>query len=339
MSRGLMGRGSPVGRIAHELAASRAGGGSRPPRHRRNRRRLARRRCRARRPCRTGSSDRKPVLLFEPERIAARLVLFDLVEQVVRKRQQLRHGAEALGNRPTGIAIGPQLVDEVAGLVHHGDVGVAEAVDRLLPVADEENRRDQRRAVGNAAALAPRSDQQRHERPLRPARVLKFVEQHVVISSFQAIAAARELVHLRQQRQRLRQRLGKIEDAMRIERVAVLPERDLVNAADASREHGIQIAPERLQRLGDVSTDGEHVGAVDPPGLGGLAVFRGVAVEPLPRLLVLVEEVSFDPIEHAARKPGRGHRTARRSAACRPRRSPSADDESAHSRGILRRRR
>ena len=131
---------------------------------------------------------------------------------------------------------GAQAIDERAGLVHDRDIGVAEPVDRLLAIADEKNRRHERRALGDAAALAPRSDQQRDELPLRPARVLKLVEQHVVIAPLEPVAAARELVHLRQQRQRLRERLRKIEHAVRVERLAIFAEGDLVDAPDASRQ-------------------------------------------------------------------------------------------------------
>ena len=110
--------------------------------------------------------------------------------------------------------IGPQPIDEARRFVHDGDVRVAESVDGLLAIADEEDGRHERRAFGDAAALSPRSDQQRDQRPLRPARVLELVEQYVVISPLEPIPAARELVHLREQRQRLRERLGKVEHAM-----------------------------------------------------------------------------------------------------------------------------
>ena len=47
--------------------------------------------------------------------------------------------------------------------------------------------------------------------------------------------------------------------------------------------------------------------AMDFPGVGDSAVFRGIAVKPLPGLLVLVEEVILDAVEDAAREPGRRH--------------------------------
>ena len=55
-----------------------------------------------------------------------------------------------------GIAVGPQRLDERRRLVEHRDVGVAEPVDRLLPVADDEDRRRER-VGGGAEALRPSS--------------------------------------------------------------------------------------------------------------------------------------------------------------------------------------
>ena len=48
-------------------------------------------------------------------------------------------------------------------------------------------------------ALRPSSDQLRHQLPLGAAGVLELVDQHVVISRLEPIAALRELVHLPQQ--------------------------------------------------------------------------------------------------------------------------------------------
>ena len=63
----------------------------------------------------------------------------------------------------------------------HGDVGVAKAVNRLLSVADDEDRRLQRTRMGDAGTFAPRGDEQRDQLPLGPARVLEFVDEDMVI--------------------------------------------------------------------------------------------------------------------------------------------------------------
>ena len=148
---------------------------------------------------RNGPFDRKPVIVVKAEGVAALAVFFDFREHVVGKREQLRNRAEALGDGAARVAIGAQLVDERASLVHDGHVGVAKSVNRLLAIAHEEDRRNERSALGETAALAPRTDEQRDQAPLRAARVLELVEQHMVIPALEAISAARELVHLRKQ--------------------------------------------------------------------------------------------------------------------------------------------
>ena len=207
--------------------------------------------------------------------------------------------------------IGAQPVDERAGLVHDGHVGVAEPVNRLLPIAHEKNRGRERSPFGNADALTPRSNEQGHERPLGAARILKLVEQHVVIAPLESVPAPRELVHLREQRQRLGERLRKVEDAVRIERLPVFSQRDLVNAPHGPRQHRVQIAPECLERVRHFAADAKHVVPVNLPGIRGSAVLGGIPVEPLPRLFVLIEEMILDAVEHPAREPRRRHRAAR----------------------------
>ena len=55
----------------------------------------------------------------------------------------------------------------------------------------------------------------------------------------------------------------------------------------------------------------QHVVAVNLPGFRGSAVFGGIAVEPLPWLLLLIQKMVFDAVEHAAGEPRRRHRAAR----------------------------
>ena len=125
-----------------------------------------------------------------------------------------------------------------------------------------------------AAAFTPRPHEQRHQRPLRTARILKFVDQHMLVSALEPIPAARELVHLREQRQGARQRFGKVDHAMRIQRALVFGERDGVDTSHAARQHGVQVAAEDLERAGDVASDPLHVCTMNLPCLGRAAVFR-----------------------------------------------------------------
>ena len=98
---------------------------------------------------------------------------------------------------------------------------------------------------------------------------------------------------------------------MSIEGVAVLAERNLVHTADRAREDRIQIASERLQRVGDGTGHSQDVSPVNLPAFRRFAVLRGIPIEPLAWLLVLVEEVRLDPVEHTAGKTRSRHRSAR----------------------------
>ena len=100
----------------------------------------------------------------------------------------------------------------------------------MLAISDEKDRRLERSAVRDASAFSPRANQQRDERPLGAARILKFVEQHMVVPSFEAIPASREFLHLRQQGQRAREDFREIEETMRIKCVTVFAQRDLIGA-------------------------------------------------------------------------------------------------------------
>src|SRR5690349_19879376 len=79
--------------------------------------------------------------------------------------------------------------------VHHRDVGFTQPVNRLLPVADDEDGRRQR-VGGRAEPFAPTAHELRDEVPLRAARILEFVDQHVPVARLDPEAALRELVHL-----------------------------------------------------------------------------------------------------------------------------------------------
>ena len=140
-----------------------------------------------------------------------------------------------------GLPAGPQRLDVAAGLLQDRDVRVAESVNRLLAVADDEDGR----AGRQAEPLAPRLHQERHELPLRPARVLELVHQHVVVAGLEAITALRELVHLAQQIQRALQDVREIEHRALVERAPVLRQRDREHPPDAPRHDGVQVARER----------------------------------------------------------------------------------------------
>ena len=87
-----------------------------------------------------------------------------------------------------------------------------------------------------------RLDQQRHELPLRAARVLELVDEHVVIARLEAVAALRELVHLPQQLERPLEHVCEIENRVRIQRAAVLASRAIaIHAEDAARHQHIQV--------------------------------------------------------------------------------------------------
>ena len=64
----------------------------------------------------------------------------DFGEQIVDEGQQLRHRAEAARDRSARALARAQALDERAGLLQHRDLRVSEAVDRLLAVADDEDR-------------------------------------------------------------------------------------------------------------------------------------------------------------------------------------------------------
>ena len=105
--------------------------------------------------------------------------------------------------------------------VDHRDVGVAEPVDRLLPVADDEDRRRDR-IGGGAEPFAPALTSWRDQLPLRAAGVLELVDEHVAMARFEPQAALGELVHVLEQLHRALEHAGKIEQRVRLERVLVL---------------------------------------------------------------------------------------------------------------------
>ena len=98
--------------------------------------------------------------------------------------------------------------------------------------------------------FAPAPHELRDELPLRAARVLELVDEHVLVARFEPVAAPRELVHLLQQLDCALEHAGEIEQRVRIERPLVLMQRDGEDPPDAARHDDVQIAPERANGLG-----------------------------------------------------------------------------------------
>ena len=223
--------------------------------------------------------DRKPVGVAVPERVAPfgghrRLGARDLGEKIVHEREDRRMRSKADGDRAPRRAVGPQSFDERRRLIDDRDVGVAEAVDRLLAVADHEDRRRQG-IGGRAEAFAPALHELAHERPLRAARVLEFVDEDVPVARLEAQAALGELVHLLEELDRALENAGEIEERVRLERLLVLAERDGEDSPDAARHHRVQIASERLDRVGDGGRELRGGGAMAAPGVLRVAVGAG----------------------------------------------------------------
>src|SRR4029077_3973615 len=147
---------------------------------------------------------------------------------------QGRNRPEASRDRAPRVAAGTKRLDVATRVFEDRHVGVAEGVDRLLAIADDEDRRWKWTAGRQPGAFTPRLDEQGYQLPLGAAGVLKLVDQHVVIARFQPIAALRELLHLAEQFQRTEQQVGEVEYRVRIERAAILGLGDAVHAQNAA---------------------------------------------------------------------------------------------------------
>ena len=252
---------------------------------------------------------RESIELAVPERVGtACLVAFNRAEHIVDEPEQRRHRPEADGQRtprPSGIAqLGAQGGDEPCGLVEQGDLGVAKPVNRLLAIADDEDRGRQR--VGRRAQpFAPTSYQLLHQIPLRPARVLKLIDEHVVVPRLQAVSAAGELVHPFQQVDGPFEHARKIEERAGVEGVAVLGGGHRKHPPDAARQHDVQISPEGVDGVGDRRRDGRRRGPMLFPC--GLRVAMGRSEhgsgEPLAtRFAVLCQKIAAQPIRERAKR-------------------------------------
>jgi hypothetical protein len=124
-----------------------------------------------------------------------------------------------------------------------------EPVDGLLAISNDE---DRRRRVADSLAFAPRIDQQLDEPPLQAARVLEFVDEHVVVAGLQLQPAPRELFLLREQRHGLVEHPGKVEERVFLEQRFIQAGCDGQQAKNAARKQGIHAGLEALERVLDV---------------------------------------------------------------------------------------
>ena len=119
-----------------------------------------------------------------------------------------------------GCPSGRRSFDERRRILEHRDLGIPKSVDRLLAIADDEDRGRQPICRG-AEPLAPVSNQLRDEPPLRAARVLKLVHQNVMVPCLESIPAARKLVHLVQEAKCALKHAGKVEQRMRFKSLVI----------------------------------------------------------------------------------------------------------------------
>ncbi len=105
--------------------------------------------------------------------------------------------------------------------------------------------------MGEPGALAPGLREQRDQIPLRAARVLKLVDEDVVVARLEAIAALGELLHLAEQRARVQQEIREIEDGVGVERPPVLGLGHFEHAPHAARDEHVEVAAIRGVRIHD----------------------------------------------------------------------------------------
>ena len=155
--------------------------------------------------------DRKPVRQVIREPVVTVPHFVHGREQVINERQQFWDGPEAVANRSPRISGWPQAFDVLAGLPQDRDFCVPKSIDRLLSVADEKDRRLDRRVVHEAEPFTPRLNEERDEVPLRSTRVLELIHEDVVVARLELVPALSELVHLPEQLQRTLQDIRKIQ--------------------------------------------------------------------------------------------------------------------------------
>ena len=184
----------------------------------------------------------------------------------VHKGEQLRHGAKAAGDRAPPRRAAAERPNLPGGLVEQRDLRLPEAIDRLLPIADHE---DRRRRVGRPFALAPGLDEELDEPPLLAARVLKLVDEHVVIAGLELQSAARELLLAREQRDGPIEHAGKVEERVLGEERLIGARRDNQDAQQAAREQAVDAGIESIEHAFHQRRQRPNGGIVPAPDLGG----------------------------------------------------------------------
>src|SRR6185503_12860660 len=134
-------------------------------------------------------------------------------------------------------------------LIEQRHLGVPEAVDRLLAIANDENGGGR---VGDALALSPRVHDQLDKAPLQTACVLKLIDQQVVVARLQFEAAARELLLPSQERDGLVEHAGEIEERVLVEQRFVLLAGNDEKPQDSASEQRVDRRLERLERVLDL---------------------------------------------------------------------------------------
>ncbi len=168
-----------------------------------------------------------------------------------------------------------------------------EPVNRLLAIADDE---DRRRGVGNALAFSPRVDEELHEPPLQPARVLKLVDQDVVVARLQLQAAARELFLPRQEPHGSLEHAGKVEQGVLVEQPLVDPGGNREEAKETTRQEAVDVGIETLEFLADAGCKRLHRLLVAAARLRGDKESRAKLAPQLAAWVPLFrQEVPFEP--------------------------------------------
>src|SRR5262245_51898661 len=124
---------------------------------------------------------RKHVVVVVAKCVTPRGSFFDGGKQIVGKCEQLTHGSKAARDRRPHLSNRPQRLDETRCFVEDSHLCVAKSIDRLLAVADDEDRR-RSLAPNQAKPLGPRPDQQLDQLPLGAAGVLELVDEYMVIT-------------------------------------------------------------------------------------------------------------------------------------------------------------
>ena len=104
--------------------------------------------------------DRELILLAVEKRITTTIRFLDIPRDIVDERQQRGKRSKAPRDRPPRVAFRAQRLDVPPRIVEDGDVGVAERINGLLAVADDEDRGRERARGRETGALAPRLDEQ-----------------------------------------------------------------------------------------------------------------------------------------------------------------------------------